>query len=90
VTCTAEDSADLQLFALVSASFTITVIAVAVPGDPDGPGDPDDPDAPATPGAGGLPPTGADPSLPLALAAGLLVAGLGALSIARRRNARRG
>lgn len=92
VTCTAEDSApdEFVLFALVSASFTVTVIAVDLPDDPGGdPGTPGTPGTSGTPGTGGLPPTGVDASLALTLAAGLLLAGFAAMRIGRRRTGRR-
>ncbi|MHC2997766.1 hypothetical protein OB08_00445 [Microbacterium sp. HJ5] len=84
VTCTAEDSApeeDVVLFAVVSASFTITVIAVDAPDDPGAPGTPGQP---SVAGPDGLSATGADPSSALMLAAALLLGGLVALRVSRR------
>ena len=83
VTCTAEDSApdELIFFTLVSASFTVTVLAVDDPDDPDTPGQPG---GPSTPGAGGLPATGAEPAGAIVLALALLAAGIAALRISRR------
>lgn len=100
VTCTAEDSdPGPSLFTLVSASFTITVIAVPDPGDPGGPGEPGEPggnggndggDGGAV-GAEGLPATGGNsPALPLVLAGLLLAGGLLATRLARRRARLRG
>lgn len=89
VTCTVEDSApeeEVELFAIASASFTITVIAVDAPDDPD---DPDDPGQTGGSAPGGLASTGAAPVPALAFALLLLLAGAGAVRLSRRRAAHR-
>ncbi len=87
VTCTVEDSApDDMLFAIVSASFTITVIAVPASGGDPG-GDPGGDDG-GTVGSGGLPATGSAPLLGVVLGGLLLAAGLVTTRVGHRLGAR--
>jgi uncharacterized membrane protein YgcG len=88
VTCTATDSAEIQLFFVVSDSFTITVNETEDPGDGDGGGDDGGSDGGGDSGgggtdAGGLPPTGANSGGLVTLGLGLLLAGAVLLSLRR-------
>ncbi|WP_243074231.1 LPXTG cell wall anchor domain-containing protein [Microbacterium sp. SS28] len=89
VECTATDSAPIQVFALVSDTFTITVLATPDPGGDDpgngGSGGSGGSGSGGSGGAGSLPATGVDAVPSLAFASALLLAGALALSIARRR-----